>query len=240
MDVSSSGAENLSPYSTEADETPETPVKGGTIKGSTAMTQFTGAVPDGKSTLGHSKKAGKWWNTSPGRGEVRRGKYADTIGRVRKRPRVGGDRENRLGSRYDGYDSGDSSDENISQSRYRHRGDKKTGGVSHNPIGSFFSWMEAHPGLPHVLISYFQLLWNILIVFYILHLAYGFVSAIRADVLKKSNEATADILVEIAACAQQFVDNKCDRGKRVPAMENVCNSWEKCMNRDPQEVGYAK
>ena len=243
-DVFSSGAENpSSPYNAESEETPEAPAKGGTIKGITAMTQFTGAAPDGKSTLGLSKKSGKWWNASPGRGEVRRGKFTDTIGRVRKRPRVGCDRENRFNSRHDGHDGGDSSDENINQPRFGRRDyatDKTSSGASHNPIGSFFSWMEAHPGLPHVLISYFQLFWNILIVFYILHLAYGFVSAIRADVSKKSNEATADILVEIAACAQQFIDNKCDRGERVPAMENVCNSWEKCMNRDPQEVGYAK
>jgi Di-sulfide bridge nucleocytoplasmic transport domain len=239
----SSGAETpSSPYNAEAEGTPEAPTKGGTIRGITAMTPFTGAAPVEKSPQLLSKSSGRWWNVSPGRGEVRRGKFADTVGRVRKRPRVGGDRENRYNSRHDGYDSGNSSDDTIPL-RYGRRGyspDKKPSSASSHAIGSFFSWMEAHPGLPHVLISYFQLLWNIMIVFYILHLAYGFVSTIRADVTKKSNEAMADILVEIAACAQQFVDNKCDRGNRVPAMENVCNTWEKCMNRDPKEVGYAK
>ncbi|KAI9782618.1 MAG: hypothetical protein M1839_004864 [Geoglossum umbratile] len=239
----SSGAETpSSPYHAEAEETPEAPTKGGTIRGSRAMTPFSGAALAEKPVTPLSKGSGRWWNASPGRGEVRRGKFADTVGRVRKRPRVGGDRENRYNSRHDDYDSGNSS-EDAAIPRYNRRDfapNKRPRDGSSHPIGSFFSWMEAHPGLPHVLISYFQLLWNIMIVIYILHLAYGFVSTIRADVTKKSNEATADILVEIAACAQQFVDNKCDRGNRVPAMESVCNVWEKCMSRDPKEVGYAK
>ena len=34
--------------------------------------------------------------------------------------------------------------------------------------------------------------------------------------------------------------NRCERESRVPAMEGVCDGWEKCMNRDPGRVGRAR
>ncbi|KAI4241356.1 MAG: hypothetical protein L6R42_011290 [Xanthoria sp. 1 TBL-2021] len=45
----------------------------------------------------------------------------------------------------------------------------------------------------------------------------------------------------MAMCARDYKDNKCDKSEaRVPAMESICNSWEKSMQRDPTMVGIAK
>ena len=55
-----------------------------------------------------------------------------------------------------------------------------------------------------------------------------------------SEEAAAETLAEMAACARNFVDNRCEGSSRVPAMEVVCNNWDKCMKRDPTMVGRAR
>jgi hypothetical protein len=46
----------------------------------------------------------------------------------------------------------------------------------------------------------------------------------------------------MATCAKNYVENRCngEDGKRLPALEAVCNNWERCMNRDPAKIGRAK
>ena len=51
---------------------------------------------------------------------------------------------------------------------------------------------------------------------------------------------SSEILAEMAVCAREFKENKCERDSRVPAMETVCNNWEKCMQRDPYKVGRSR
>ncbi len=57
---------------------------------------------------------------------------------------------------------------------------------------------------------------------------------------KKSQEVVLEAMLEISACAKSYVENKCDHGTRVPAMETVCNNWKSCMDRDPNAVGRAR
>ena len=106
-------------------------------------------------------------------------------------------------------------------------------------IGAFFTYLERHPRLPHVLSFYLQLFCNVLIMLAAAYIAYSFWATIRVDVDIQSEHAAAEILVEMAACARDYRDNGC-KANRVPAMETMCNSWEKCMNRDPKKVGRAR
>lgn len=73
-----------------------------------------------------------------------------------------------------------------------------------------------------------------------MYLIYTFWSTIRSDVDKKSEEAAADILAEMAICAKDYRENRCDSERLAPALESVCNSWERCMKRDPKSVGRAR
>lgn len=107
-------------------------------------------------------------------------------------------------------------------------------------IASVFSFIHTHPDLPHILSFYAQLLLNVFLVFFFIYIIFCFWSTIRADVDKKSEEAIAAVIVEMAGCAQSFQDNKCDRNTRAPALEALCNNWEKCMNKDPRSVGRAR
>ena len=116
---------------------------------------------------------------------------------------------------------------------------KKAHMMEMGKIGAFFSYIERHPRLPHVLSFYLQLFCNFLIVFAAAYIAYSFWATIIGDVDIQSEHAAAEILVEMAACARDYQENGC-KVNRVPAMETMCNNWEKCMNRDPKKVGRAR
>jgi hypothetical protein len=107
-------------------------------------------------------------------------------------------------------------------------------------IGGFFHYLESHPNLPAVLSFYAQLALNVFMVFGVMYILYSFWSTIRADVDKKSQEAMAEVLAEIAVCAKHWKDNQCDKGTILPALEAVCREWEKCMNKDHKSIGRAR
>ena len=205
--------------------------------------------------------------TGSGRGEPRRGKYADAAARkVRKRRRHEiNPREMRLGHHRPGYHS---ESDDTDQQQQQNQVVKRKGAYEFRPpqpqqhqqqqqqdsqqrleqrqnrseslIASVFGWIESHPQLPHVLSFYVQLLLNFFVVCFVMYVVYSFWSTVRSDVDKQSEAVAAETLAEMAACAQQFVANRCDREHRVPAMETVCDGWERCMNKDPNAVGRAR
>lgn len=111
---------------------------------------------------------------------------------------------------------------------------------SESLIPSVLAWLESHPQLPHVLSFYAQLLLNFFLVFFVMYIIYSFWATVRGDVDRQSEAVAAETLAEMAGCAQQFVANRCERAQRVPAMEAVCDGWERCMNKDPNAVGRAR
>ena len=223
-----------SPENADLEDTPEPKFKPSPSKINSNVTVFRGSNSPTKSAFsGIFRKY-----TSPGRGEIRRGNHTEALTkRVHKRKRRELEKDNRVAYRR-------SSSDSESEDR---KPQKNPEGVVHqyppNEIGfipSIFSFIENHPRLPHVLSYYLQFLFNVFLVFFFMYLTYCFFSAIRQDVDMKSEESMAETLAEMAVCAREFVDNRCDRQNRVPAMEMVCNNWEKCMNRDPSSVGRAK
>ena len=234
IDLCSSGPEAASsPDNADAEDTPEVPQRIGTAKGSTSTTvaQFVGSKSEKKPPMfGHYGSF-----ASPGRGELRRGKYSDAITRkVRKRRRQ--EVDNRLVFRRDSYDSESSDSPENNGSRSPSKKTEQPAGF----VNDFFAGLESHPSLPHILSYYTQLALNVFLVFCFVYVIYSFWSTIRSDVDKASEEARAETLADMAVCAQQYVDNRCEKSGRVPAMESVCNSWERCMNRDPSSVGRAR
>lgn len=115
---------------------------------------------------------------------------------------------------------------------------ERTGYVAH--ISSFFEFLARHPTLPTILSWYAQLTLNIFVFTGIMWVLWSFWSTIRSDVDKKSSEAIAELMAEMAICAREWNDNKCAPETRVPAMQVVCSNWEKCMKRDVMSVGRAK
>lgn len=107
-------------------------------------------------------------------------------------------------------------------------------------IPSVLTFIDAHPGLPNTLSYYVQFLLNFFLALCVIYVLYGIFSTISNDITERAMMESSEILAEMAVCAREFKENKCERDSRVPAMETVCNRWEKCMQRDPYKVGRSR
>jgi hypothetical protein len=104
----------------------------------------------------------------------------------------------------------------------------------------FFSMLEAHPNVPAILSWWAQLVVNLSLFSLAVYVVFGFVSAIRGEFEQAAQEMSDTILADMAVCTKSYVDNDCGRPSRAPALETICENWERCMNRDPAKVGRAK
>lgn len=188
---------------------------------------------------------------SPGRGEVPRADHSNAIEkRVEKRRRRDVDRRVARRRRHSVPDSGDDSEHPQTVASPRKTSGQQAQQALPEPpltaekkpfwLTSFFTFIAQHPTVPHILSWYAQLAFNLFLLGGCAYLIYCFVSAVQGDVDKKSHEAMADIMSEMATCAQQYTINKCEPDTRIPAMQTVCENWSKCMQRDPARVARAK
>ncbi|CUS09538.1 unnamed protein product [Tuber aestivum] len=101
-------------------------------------------------------------------------------------------------------------------------------------------WAQTHREIPIIASQYLQLFFNLSILLLLLYAVFCFYLTIRRDVDQKIEEYSAEIVQEMSQCAKDYVENRCDPNMRVPAMEIRCTAWERCMNRDPTQVGRAR
>lgn len=116
---------------------------------------------------------------------------------------------------------------------------------SHSPSLSlparFFDYLHSRPHLPQLLLGLTQFLTNLLFIAFLFYLLYSAYATIQSDITNKALENAADMLAENAVCAREFRANACDAAAgRVPAMDSICDSWEKCFRRDPLLAGRAR
>lgn len=190
----------------------------------------------GKSTGSRSlvqfeaSKSGKKSSSSP-LSKLQR-KYTDVVARrvYNKRRRREGDDDVRDASGREGRGSEENDAPRVNENQPKQMGF----------IPSVLTFIDAHPGLPNTLSVYVQFLLNLFFAFCIMYLLWGILATIRGDIDEKAMIESSEILAEMAVCAHEYKENRCDRESRVPAMESVCNSWEKCMQRDPYKVGRSR
>lgn len=216
----SSGAENMS--SPEADDdTPEQPSK---TERQNSLFNFSARFPP-----------------SPGRGEIPRiNNYSNAVARrIQKRRQRDRELDRRLrrGSETGSDRPGSSEGRSTAGSLPRGEG-KSTSRLS--SFGDFFALLEAHPNIPNILSWWAQLIVNLTLFSLAVYVVLTFVSAIRTEFDHAAEERSDLIVAEMAVCAKNYVDNRCAGGDRLPALETVCENWERCMNRDPAKVGRAK
>ncbi|PYH49763.1 putative nuclear envelope protein Brr6 [Aspergillus saccharolyticus JOP 1030-1] len=221
----SSGAENMSsPEHADNEDTPEQPTT--SAHRNSLYSMYGRFAP------------------SPGRGEIPRvSHYSNALARrVQKRRR----RDKALDLQIRKEDSDDESDDadagTLKATKTRHdqiQPEAQTGSRL-SSFSDFFALLEAHPNIPSILSWWAQLVVNLSLFSLAVYVVFGFVSAIRAEFDQAAEEVSDTILAEMAACAKSYVDNRCAGGDRLPALETVCENWERCMNRDPAKVGRAK
>ncbi|APA11016.1 hypothetical protein sscle_07g057860 [Sclerotinia sclerotiorum 1980 UF-70] len=232
-----SGLESSPGETADAEDTPEIPKT--TSKN---MTTFSSHASARKPLFG--KYGTNYKGTSPGaRNDLRRMKLVgQPIAKKRKRQHrderedetMGIVRHHRKESVSETEsESGDSRPN--SRSNDRSQAEDKPGWFS-----SFLSGIESRPNLPNILSYYAQLALNTFVVGLIMFGVYSFWTTIRSDVDKASQKATAEVLSEMAHCAKQYAENRCEPSMRLPALETVCNNWEACMTMDPNSVGRAR
>jgi hypothetical protein len=187
---------------------------------------------------------------SPGRGEISRPEHT---GAIEKRVKKRREREiQRHVSRRRRHSVSDSGEESERPAKSRKTSSSSSSNTKHNQhidhrdeskphwISSTFTFIAQHPTVPHILSFYAQLLFNIFFLAGCAYMIWCFWSAVQGDVDKKSHEAVADIMAEMAECARHYTTNNCAPAQRAPALGAVCENWAKCMNRDPLKVGRAK
>jgi len=104
-----------------------------------------------------------------------------------------------------------------------------------------FEWDAAYAQqLPYIISGYVQLVFNIAMVGAMLFLLYYVLATISKDVDLQVDVYTTEMASKISTCAKYYIENKCDPGSRIPAMEKACSEWEVCMSRDPRRVDRAR
>ncbi|KAF1814724.1 hypothetical protein P152DRAFT_455762 [Eremomyces bilateralis CBS 781.70] len=106
-------------------------------------------------------------------------------------------------------------------------------------ISSFFTYLESHPNLPHILSYYVQLALNIFIAFMFMRTLWSFWSGIMDDVNQRAESAKINILHEVSTCKKHYEENNCHVA-RTQALEPLCQNWKDCMNQDSDNVYRAK
>ncbi|KAI5794462.1 Di-sulfide bridge nucleocytoplasmic transport domain-containing protein [Peziza echinospora] len=196
-----------------------------------------------------------------GRGELRRGKFAEASGKRIHKRKVKSQVERdfwvsspRRPQHYDDEDEdedGTSDEHSPHNSNYnnnnqqsvisRKKSSKQSSSSSssqHYPTNGGHSKWDHH--FPVLASSYLQLAFNIVMVSSIVYIIISFVRTIQADVDTNVRLETSKILVEIQECQYNYLQNKCDLAQRLPLAQELCTRWEMCMNRNPEEVGRAK
>lgn len=222
-------------------ETPNTPAQDS--EAATPDTQMANKMGRSMNLEGEGKKSPKklskrdsWlqkiFSSSPSPSKEERKPYSKKAeNRIMKRRS-----KNRKLAIRDEYDSDDSIRNKNSQSVNAH-GIERPGYATQ--AGNFFTWLEAHPHLPSVLSFWFQLLVNTILGGAFLYGLWTIWSGVQADIAVEAKKYEVEIMKEIAFCARQYSDNKCEPPTRVPAMEHACGNWHSCMQRNPKQVARA-
>lgn len=103
----------------------------------------------------------------------------------------------------------------------------------------FFAFLDDHPNLPAVLSYWLQLVWNLILFSLVTWVVLSFVLTIKQDIDHAADVKRNDILSEISTCKELYIQNSCSIASRPPALNDVCNNWERCMDQDPDRVARA-
>lgn len=229
----SSGPDQSSPVNADTEDTPELPSRTAISHNNSVAVQFHSSRPEKKAAS--QGLFGRY--TSPGRGEIPRNTYSDALSRrVQKRRRQDADKDVRRAPQRSSNDSDPEERPGSSEGPEQKSPPIQSMGF----IPSVLTFIDAHPSLPSTLSFYVQFLLNCFFAFCMMYVLYGVYSTITNDINERAMMESSEIFAEIAACAHEFKENRCERSTRVPAMETVCNNWEKCMQRDPLKVGRSR
>ncbi len=94
--------------------------------------------------------------------------------------------------------------------------------------------------VPAIVLTYLQLILNILMVVIILSSTLQFSRILSADLDKHINIQENLILASVVECTREYLRNRCASGDLPPALEKGCDAWRLCMERDTRNIMKSK
>ena len=85
---------------------------------------------------------------------------------------------------------------------------------------------------PNVLSGYIQLFLNLCIVLSIFWAVIRFVLMLKNDVDSRIQRLISAEQMKSKKCERDYIQNNCDPGVRVPALEALCEQWSECMHNN--------
>ncbi|GAA5946944.1 hypothetical protein JCM3775_003935 [Rhodotorula graminis] len=99
-------------------------------------------------------------------------------------------------------------------------------------------WMRK--STPYVLLGYLQFGSLAILAVMVLSLLALFLFTLKGDIDARFAAATLDLRRDNIECAKKFMENGCQAATRFPALEQSCNEWEECMQREVVVHGKAR
>ncbi|GAP86665.1 putative nuclear envelope protein [Rosellinia necatrix] len=161
--------------------------------------------------------------------------------KIRKRKRYNGDKDisgYRLPYRHsgEGDDSEYESDESTFQPNKPQDSQKKKRSKD-GWFGNFLATLQRHPYAPSILGYWLNFGFSLVCVAGTLWIGWAIVAGLREDFAAARSSVRDEILDEMAKCRSDYIDNKCSPvEKRLPAMFQLCEQWNTCMNKNPDHL----
>jgi hypothetical protein len=111
-------------------------------------------------------------------------------------------------------------------------------GGFHAWLGRWLRLVEQHPNAPSILITYLQLLSNLLLVLMSMYVVYSLWCGILGDVDKGVNESKAEAMLQIANCRKDWLAFRCE--DKIERTRELCEGIESCISRNPETVARAQ
>ncbi|KAF7455957.1 Di-sulfide bridge nucleocytoplasmic transport domain protein [Cryptosporidium felis] len=110
-------------------------------------------------------------------------------------------------------------------------------GKNRMPINTNNAGTKKLDNYKHVSLSntqeFVRLIFSVITILFTVYVVFGVTLVIKNDIESKIQISVTSIIDEMNICSKQYVDNKCQPDQRVPAMEDKCIEWEKCMSQNP-------
>lgn len=94
--------------------------------------------------------------------------------------------------------------------------------------------------LPALLHEWAHLIYNLFLLCVLAYFVSAVVMSLYSDYTMKFKEMQQMVIQENTDCRRHYSDNRCLPDTRVPAMQQQCQEWEKCMHRDTKAIAATK
>ncbi|KAG1461702.1 hypothetical protein G6F56_005669 [Rhizopus delemar] len=102
----------------------------------------------------------------------------------------------------------------------------------HVSVASHESSIIKHQNISYTIVIYLQLFFNTVVSLVVLYVFIQVILVLQEDFKLKVEEQLEVLYQNKIQCARDYAMNRCEMENKVPAIENLCQNWEACMQKD--------